>query len=342
MRAVVYEEPGRVRLTEVPEPALIEPTDAIVRVRRAAICGTDLHVVKHGTGMRAGMVIGHEFVGTVESVGTGVRLVRAGERVAGADYAACGSCWYCRRGSHWECAQRRFFGTGSAFGPELPGCHAELVRVPFADVVLRAVPPEITDADALFVGDVLATGLAAATRGGVAPGDVVAVLGGGPVGQLCAQAALAVGAAAVVVSEPLEMRRDIARQCGVVAVDPVQTGALLRSLTDGRGADVVVDAVGGASLLDAALDLVRPAGVIASVGVPGDAPWTPDLRRLFGAEVDLRFVVGNAMRDFDALFALLRGRRVDPSPLVTSVIPLEGVPDALAGGGAGLKTLVEV
>lgn len=342
MRAVVVDGPGRLRVTELPDARVEQPTDALVAVRRTAICGTDLHLVGHG--LPPGTRTGHELVGTVQEVGAAVRTVRPGDRVAGADFTACGGCWWCRRGDHWQCPQRQFFGTGTVYGPELAGCHAELVRVPFADVVLRPVPQGVPDDAALFVGDALATAYAACRRGEVAPGDVVAVLGGGPVGQLCAQVAQSCGAAVVVLVEPLPARRELAAGSGSVAVEPGAAPSATRSLTDGRGADVVLDAVGGPRVLDAGLALLRRRGTLVSVGVPGDGDWAFPLARAFADELSVRFAIGDAVRDADVLFGLLRAGLVDPLPLVTERVPLEEVPAAFdrAAARSGLKTVVTV
>jgi len=342
VRAVAYWAPGELRRVDLPEPRVEAPDDVVLEVRRTALCGTDLHLVGDGHGLSPGTVTGHELVGTVRAAGPAVRGVRPGQRVVAADFTACGLCWWCRRGDHWECAERRFMGTGTAFGPALAGCHAELVRVPHADVVLAAVPDDVPDDAAVFVGDALATAYAAVRRAAFRPGDVVAVLGGGPVGQLSAQVAQALGAGVVVLVEPLAARRDLAVACGVAAVTPDGAGDAVRTLTDGRGADAVLDAVGGATILDAALGLLRPRGTLCSVGVPGDRPWSPSLGRLFADEITLAFAVGDAMRDTDALFGLLRGGQVDPLPLVTATVPLSDLPAAFEAASArsGVKTLV--
>ncbi|GAA1386589.1 alcohol dehydrogenase family protein [Pseudonocardia kongjuensis] len=327
MRAVTFAGDGTVRVSDVPDPRLEQPADAIVRVRRAAVCGTDLHTVAHGDGLDVGAVLGHEFVGEVVETGAAVAAHRPGDTVVGADFTACGSCWWCRRGDHWECPQRRFFGTGTAFGPPLPGAQAELVRVPFADTVLRAVPDGISPDAAVFLGDTLATGYAAVRRADPLPGDTVAVLGGGPVGQLAALAAQACGAGTVLLVEPVAARRDLAGREGSVAVDPADAPRTARLLTDGRGADVVIDAVGGPHGLDAAFELVRRRGTVVSVGVhTGD--WSLPAGRAFADELSLRFAIGDLMRDGDQLLALVRSGAVDPAVVAEETVPLDGAPDA--------------
>ncbi len=271
MRAVTYAGDGAVRVTGVPDPRIEAPTDAIVEVVRAAVCGTDLHLVAHDDGLPAGTVLGHEFVGRIVETGPSVHAHRVGDLVVGADFTACGACWWCRRGDHWECTQRRFFGTGSAFGPPLVGTQAELVRVPYADTVLCTVPDGVPVDAAVFLGDTLATGYAAVRRAEPLPGDTVAVIGGGPVGQLTALAAQAAGAGAVLLVEPVDARRAVATREGSVAVAPEDAAATAARLTDGRGADVVVDAIGGPRGLDAAFDLVRRRGTVVSVGVHAGA-----------------------------------------------------------------------
>lgn len=344
MWAVVYAGDGRVRVDTVPDPVLVEPTDALVRVRRAAVCGTDLHCVAHPTGLPAGFVLGHEFAGEVVETGTHVRGPAPGDLVAGADYTACGRCWWCRRGDHWQCGERRFFGTGTAFGPPLPGAQAELVRVPHADTVLHPVPAGIGLDAAVFLGDTLATGYAAVRRADPRPGDTVAVVGGGPVGQLTSLVAQACGAGAVVVVEPVAARRELAAAEGALASSPDDARELVDQLTDGRGADVVVDAVGGPRGLDSAFGLVRRRGTVVSVGVHTDPGWELPVAAAFAGELSLRFAVGDLMRDADELTGLVRSGAVDPTVLEPEVVTLADVPEAYSrmASRRSLKTLIMV
>lgn len=328
MKAVVFAGDGRVRVDQLPDPVLTEPTDALVRVRRAAVCGTDLHVVAHADHLPEGFVLGHEFVGEIVDTGTGVFGHGVGDLVVGADYTACGHCWWCRRGDHWECGERRFFGTGSAFGPPLAGAQAELVRVPYADTVLRAVPTGISLDAAVFLGDTLATGHAAVRRAALRPGDTVVVIGGGPVGQLTSLSAQACGAGVVVLVEPVAARRELAAGQGAVGTDPDGAREMTERFTDGRGADVVIDAIGGARGLDIAFGLVRRRGTVVSVGVHTDAAWPFPADRAFADELTVRFVIGNLMRDVDELTALLRSGAVDPTVVASETVALDDVPDA--------------
>ncbi len=327
MQAVLFAGDGAVEVAPVSEPSVVEAADAVVRVRRAAVCGTDLHLVSHPEGVPRGTVLGHEFAGEVVEVGPAVRGHRVGDLVVGADFTACGLCWWCRRGDHWECPHRRFFGTGTTFGPALAGAQAELVRVPFADTALRAVPDGVGLDAAVFLGDTLATGYAAVSRCRFEPGATVAVLGGGPVGQLTSLVAQACGAGVVVLVEPVAQRRAQAAREGAVTADPGGARAVVDALTDGRGADAVVDAVGGPRGLDGAFDLVRARGTVVSVGVHADAGWSLPVARAFAGEVTLRFAIGDLMRDGDALLGLVRSGAVDPTVVVSEVAALDAAPD---------------
>lgn len=321
MRAVVYAGDGRVAVEDVPDPVLEDPGDVVIAVETAAVCGTDLHLVAAGEGLPAGFVLGHEYVGRVIAADESVRGLTVGDRVAGGDFAACGTCWWCRHGDHWECPQRRFFGTGTVFGPPLAGAQAELLRVPFADAVLRPVTPDVPGTAAVFLGDTLATALAAIRRADLRPGDTVAVVGGGPVGQLASLAAQACGAGAVVLTEPVAARREFAAAEGALAAAPGDSRDQVDAVTDGRGADAVIDAVGGPAGLDAALALVRRRGTVVSVGVhTGD--WPLPARRAFSDELSLRFVIGDFPRDGDDLLALIRSGAIDPSVVASEVVPL--------------------
>jgi alcohol dehydrogenase len=344
MRAVVFAGDGRVRVEAVADPRLEHPEDAIVRVHRSAVCGTDLHVVSHPEHLPLGFVLGHEFVGEVVEVGPAVRARAVGDRVVGADYTACGGCWWCRQGAHWHCGERRFFGTGSAFGPPLPGAQAELVRVPHADTVLVPLPRSVTDDAAVFLGDTLAAGYAAVRRGGLRPGQSVAVVGGGPVGQLTSLAAQACGAGPVVVVEPVADRRALADRNGALGVTPGEARHLLDDVTDGRGADLVVDAVGGQPGLDTGLELVRARGTVVSAGVHLESTWPLPVARAFTDELSLSFVIGDLMRDGDDLLALLSGGTLDPTVVASELVTLGDVPDAYArmAERLTLKALVAV
>ncbi|RBP16071.1 2-desacetyl-2-hydroxyethyl bacteriochlorophyllide A dehydrogenase [Roseiarcus fermentans] len=326
MKAIVFDGPGRIALRDSPEPTLVDATDALVRVTLAGICGTDLHVVAgHFHGVEPGAVVGHEFVGDVVAVGAGVRNIKVGDHVVASDFSACGRCRSCDRGDHWECPERAFFGAGASFGPPLSGAQAELVRAPFADTTLSKVPAGVSDEAAILVSDNLATGWAAIERGRLEAGETVAIIGGGAVGQLTSLAAQAAGAAAVVVVEPSELRRDFARANGALAADPMGARDLLGKLTDGEGADVVVEAVGASATLSSAFDLVRKRGRVVSVGAHAAEEWPLPLARCFANEITLTFAIGDSIRLRPRLFALIRSGVLDPTVVVQERLTMDQV-----------------
>lgn len=344
MRAVMATGDGWVAVVEAVKPAVVHDTDAVVKVTRAGICGTDLGLLRLPGATTKGMRLGHEFVGVVESVGAKVRSLTPGMRVFASDYTACGLCWWCRHGDHWHCPKRQFFGTGAVFGEDLIGAQAEFVRVPYADVVLAELPEVVSDDDGVFLGDLVPTAWAAVDRSGMRPGDVTVVSGGGPVGQIVSLTAQLRGAGPVIVSEPNAERRALASRLGAIPSEPSATADLARSLTSGRGADVVIDCVGGGTGLDAALGAVRSGGRVASVGVPHDDRWDSPVRELFEREISLAFVVGNAIRDRDAFLGLVEAGLLKPADIVSRTVPLEQAAEGYASAleMADVKVLISM
>jgi len=329
VRAIVSAGVGRVEVRTVAEPRIVEPTDALVRVRLAGICGTDLHLIGGDFAtFSPGTVLGHEFAGEVVAVGSAVRLFAVGDRVCAPDFTACGHCRWCERDEHWECGERAFFGTGRAFGAELTGAQAELVRVPRADVTLFTTPPACSDESALLVADNLSTAWAACDIGGLEPGETVAIVGGGPIGQLALLCASVHGAAAIVLSEPNAERRAIAARLGAIAVAPEEANGILRELTGGDGADLVIEAVGNSGTLDASFALVRKRGRIISVGAHSTESWSFPLARSFADELNLRFVIGDAYRYRRRLFALIERGVLQPDEIVQARVSLDDAPAA--------------
>ena len=255
MKAVVWHDVGKVSVDDVPSPAIQDPSDAIVRITTSAICGTDLHFVR-GTmsGMRPGTILGHEAVGVVEDTGPDVRNFNIGDRVVIPSTIACGSCVYCRAGYYAQCdnanpngkdAGTAFYGGPATTGP-FDGLQAEYARVPFAHTNLVPIPPGVTDEQAIMVSDIFPTGWFGARLAEVTDGDVVAVFGAGPVGQLAALSARMQGAGRVLIVDGNSDRLEYARLQNAETIDfnaehPVQT---IKELTGGIGADRVIDAVG--------------------------------------------------------------------------------------------------
>ncbi len=272
MRALVYHGPGQKAWEEVPSPQLIDDTDAIVRVDSVTICGTDLHILKGDVpAVTDGRILGHEAVGTVESVGSGVRTVKAGDRVLVSCITACGTCRYCREGQGGQCLG----GGGWILGHKIDGTQAEYVRVPFADLSTYQVPDGVADEEILMLADILPTGYEVGVlNGGVRPGDVVAVVGSGPVGLSAIMGARLFSPSHVVAIDLADSRLEAAKQFGAdVTVnngsqDPL---AVVHSLTGGLGADVTIEAVGVPATFELAVELSRPGGRIANIGVHGES-----------------------------------------------------------------------
>lgn len=332
MRAVVYEGIGRVALRTVPDPALEEPTDAIVRVTISAICGSDLHFLHGKAPLDPGETIGHEAVGVIETVGPEVRRFRPGERVVIAFDIACGRCWFCLRGQTQLCEEFRNLGAG-IFGGGLGGAQAELVRVPYADTNLLAVPPELDDERALFLGDTLTTGYYAAAISGVQPGEVVAVVGAGPVGFFCAQAARAGGASEVLILDREPDRLALAERVGGVAIDVSRRHPQMAvaGRTGDRGADVVLEAVGNPSAFATALDVVRRGGRVTVVGMyTGESEWAP-LGIWWSRALDIRFAgICPVHAWWERALAEVIAGRMDPLPIVSHRLPLDRAPEGYA------------
>lgn len=330
MRAVTFRGPGEVAVEDVEPAALLEPTDAVVEVELTALCGSDLHLY-HGEipGVRPGSVIGHEYVGRVAEAGDSVRSFERGDRVVGPFHVACGSCRPCRRGEHHQCEEGGVLGYGMAFG-DLAGAQAERVRIPHADVNLRPVPEGLDDETALFAGDVLSTAYGALRKGELRPGETVAVIGCGPVGQLVAACALACGAARVIAIDRLAERAAQARAIGAIPVVTADAGPMgrVQELTGGEGADLVVEAVGGSETLELSFDLVRGGGRISAVGITAEESFSYPLMSALVRDLRFRVGIANVHEDIDDVLALLEAGRVDPTGVVSHRMPLEEAPEA--------------
>jgi len=278
MRAIVYHGPGQKAWEEVPDPEIIGAGDAIVRVDAVTICGTDLHILKGDVpAVHQGRILGHEAVGTVVKVGEGVHTLAPGRRVLVSCITACGTCRFCREGRYGQC-----LGAGGwILGHKIDGTQADYVRVPFADTSTYPVPDGASDEEILMLADILPTGYEVGVlNGNVRPGDVVAVVGAGPVGLAAITGAHLFSPSHIVAIDLSDARLEAAKHFGAdVTVNNSREDPLsvIRELTGQLGADVSIEAVGLPATFELAVKLVRPAGRIANVGVHG-APATLDLQ----------------------------------------------------------------
>lgn len=295
MKALVYHGPGQKAWEDVPDPVIIDPTDVIVQIDTTTICGTDLHILKGDVpAVTDGRILGHEGVGTITEIGATVSSVAIGDRVILSCVSACGSCSYCHQGLYSHClADEGASGIGWIFGHLIDGTQAEYVRVPFADNSVHKVPEGVSDDAAVMLSDILPTGFEIGVRyGRVKPGDVVAVVGAGPVGLSAIMTAGLYGPARVIALDLDEGRLEQAKALG--ATDTVNNGDAdwedqVRAMTDGLGVDVAIEAVGIPDTFGACLKIVRPGGTVANVGVHGtsvDLPlqdlWITDIAITMG------------------------------------------------------------
>jgi threonine dehydrogenase-like Zn-dependent dehydrogenase len=333
MKAVVYAGPGRVALEDVPEPRLVDPADAVVEVKRAAICGSDLHLLD-GTpaGMRAGGVIGHEFVGILREAGPRVSKHAEGDRVLGSFLIACGACSACvaRRFNH--CHNRRALGMGELTG-DLDGAQAEQVRVPDADVNLHTLEGDLAAVDderALFAGDILATGVYAAGLGEVAPGDNVVVLGAGPVGLFCALAAKRRRAGRILVLDTDPGRIEFVDKLGLDgrSIAEGEAHEIVDEATGGELADVVIEAVGHVGAFRSAMRCTRGGGRVVVVGIYGAERYELPMGMSWVRALQLVFAgMANVQANWDEALEAVAHNEIDPTQLITHRLPLEEAPE---------------
>jgi threonine dehydrogenase-like Zn-dependent dehydrogenase len=269
LKALTFHSKETLAFESIPDPTIVEPFDAIVKVKLCAICGSDLHVyhewekgIDHGTAM------GHEFMGEVVEVGKSVKTLKAGDHVMSPFTSNCGECFYCKIGLTCRCAQSQLFGWREK-NKGLHGGQAEYVRVPLADATLLRTPEGISDDEALMLGDIIPTGFFCAQQAEVKPKGVYAIVGCGPVGLMAILGAIELGAEKVFAFDKEPSRLVHARKFGAIAIDVGQSNPLdeIKTATQGRGADGVMEAVGSSSSVSLAFDLIRPGGILSAVGV---------------------------------------------------------------------------
>lgn len=327
MQAIVYHGPGQPSWQDAADPEITDDADAIIRVDATTICGTDLHILKGDVPtVRPGRVLGHEAVGTVEQVGSAVRTIGPGDRVLVSCVSSCGACRFCREGHFGQCRG----GGGWLLGHTYDGTQAEFVRVPFADTSTYQVPGGVTDEEALMLADTVPTGYEVGVlKAHVQPGEIVAVVGAGPVGLAAIMGARLFSPSHIVAIDHADRRLEAAKQFGAdvtvnnAVADPLD---VIRSLSDGLGADVTIEAVGQPETFELAVQLARPGARIANIGVHGrpaalhlEDQWTRDITVTTGL-VDTYST--------PMLLRLLAGRQIETRKLVSHRFGLEDFPAA--------------
>lgn len=361
MLAMNYRGPFRVRVDRKPMPEILHPNDAIVRVTRSCICGSDLHLY-HGLvpDTRVGSTFGHEFIGIVEEVGPGVQKLKVGDHVIVPFNIACGDCVFCRQELYGNCHESNPEATavGGIFGYShtaggYDGGQAEYVRVPYADVSPEVIPADMHPDDAVLLTDVVPTGYQAAEMGGIKPGDTVVVFGAGPIGIMAAKCAWLFGAGRVIIIDHLEYRLEFARnysQCEAYNFrslgDPV---LFIKKTTDWLGADVCIDAVGceaagsalqtitgrktlmqagSATALQWAINSVKKGGIVSVVGVYGPTFNMVPIGNVVNKGLTIRANQASVKRLLPKLIKHVQDGYIDPKGIITHRVPLEEVSDA--------------
>lgn len=325
MKALVFNGPGRSKWQDVPDPGIQDAGDAIVRVEAVTICGTDLHILKGDVpDVRPGTVLGHEAVGEVVETGGAVRGVRPGDRVLISCISGCGRCRFCREGAYGQCRE----GGGWVLGHLIDGTQAEYVRVPFADFSLHPLPASVDAREAVLLADIFPTAYEVGVLNGrVRPGDTVAVVGAGPIGLAAVATARLFSPARIVAVDLAATRLEAAKRLGADAIATVEESEqLVADLTDGLGADVVMEAVGVPESFELCTRMVRPGGRIANIGVHGK-PVTLHLEDLWIKNVTIRTGLVDTYSTPTLLRMLIDGR-LPASSLVTHTFELGQMEEA--------------
>jgi threonine dehydrogenase-like Zn-dependent dehydrogenase len=329
MRALTYEGETNVKVVDVPKPWINKPTDALVRVTLSAVCGSDLHIYHGRIPGCEGSVLGHEFVGIVEEAGSEVRRFRPGDRVVSSFFSSCGDCYYCRRGWFNQCVSKATFGYGEYFG-DLGGGQAEYVVVPLADHTMEPIPAGLGDEQAIFVGDILATGFFAAERAEIGAGDTVAVIGAGPVGLMSIMCAQLFGPARVFVVDMVDSRLELAQSLGAIPINADQTEPVeaIKHATGGFGVDRSIEAVGLLSAIETAIACVRGGGTISTVGVPNHTSGEFPYLLMWSKALTYRSGWCNVQAYMRPLLDLIAAGRLKPDAIISHRMKLDQAEEA--------------
>ncbi|MCD2145185.1 zinc-dependent alcohol dehydrogenase family protein [Gordonia paraffinivorans] len=342
MKALVFHGPGNKSWDDVPEPTILEPTDVIVKMDATTICGTDLHILKGDVpAVEPGRILGHEGVGTITEIGPAVTTLAVGDQVILSCISACGKCDFCKHGVHSHClGSEGASDIGWIFGHLIDGTQAEYVRVPYAETSVYELPPGVTPEQGVVLSDILPTGHEIGIRyGQVEPGDVVAVVGAGPVGLATIATAGLYGPSRVIAIDidpnRVEQAKAFGASDGVVSSEADWKEQVL-AMTDGLGVDVAIEAVGIPQTFRMCLDIVRPAGHVANVGVHG-APVEFPIQDLWISNI----TVSTGLVNTDTLGVLLKlvaQRRIDPDLFVSHRFALDDILEAYDVFGRAAET----
>jgi alcohol dehydrogenase len=344
MKALVYQGPGKKAIEQRPMPAISAPTDAIVKITKTTICGTDLHILKGDVPTcKPGRILGHEGVGVVDSVGAGVTSFRPGDRVLISCISACGKCEYCRKGMYSHCTTG-----GWILGNAIDGTQAEYVRIPHADTSLYRVPEGAEEDALVMLSDILPTGFECGVLNGkVQPGDVVGIVGAGPIGLAALLTAQFYSPAEIIIIDLDDSRLEVAKRFGATATLNSKDGKAaekVMKMTGGRGVDAAIEAVGIPETFVLCEDIVAPGGTIANVGVHG-VKADLHLERLWSHNITITTRLVDTVTT-PMLLKTVQAGKIDPKRLITHRFKLDKILDAYdtfgrAASTRALKVLIE-
>ena len=344
MKALVYLGPTKKNLEERPKPEITAPTDAIVKISRTTICGTDLHILKGDVPTcQPGRILGHEGVGVIDQVGPAVAAFKAGDRVLISCISACGKCVYCRKLMYSHCTTG-----GWILGNRIDGTQAEFVRIPYADTSLYHIPAGADEEALVMLSDILPTGFECGVLNGkVQPGNTVAIVGAGPIGLAALLTAQFYSPAEIIVVDPDDNRLAVAKRFGATATLNGADGKVAEAvmkMTDGVGVDTAIEAVGIPATFELCEKIVAPGGTIANIGVHG-APVALHLERLWDRNLTITTRLVDTVST-PMLLSILRSGKIDPKQLITHRFKLEQVLDAYdtfarAADTQALKVIIE-
>ena len=328
MKALTFHGKKRIKYESIDDPQIESPDDVILRVILTTVCGSDLHVYhEREKGLDHGTAMGHEFIGEIVETGKAVRSFEKGDRVMCPFTTNCGKCFYCRIGLTCRCVRGQLFGWIQG-GKGLHGGQAELIRIPMADSTLLRIPEGISDEEALFLCDIFPTGYFCADMAGIEPSGTYAVLGCGPVGLMAAVGAIAHGAKNLYSIDRVPYRLELAAAFGATPIDLSRSdpAEVIREATDGRGADAVLEVVGSEEAARLAFDLVRPGGVISTIGVHSKESYSFSLGEGYDRNVTFRIGRCPARHYMERLIPLVQKKTYDITSIVSHRMPLsEGV-----------------
>jgi alcohol dehydrogenase len=344
MKALVYHGPGRKALEDRPLPRIAAPTDAIVKISRTTICGTDLHILKGDVATCApGRILGHEGVGVVSEAGAGVTVFKAGDRVLVSCISSCGKCVYCRRSMYSHCTTG-----GWILGNTIDGTQAEYVRIPHADTSLYKIPDGADDEALVMLSDILPTGFECGVLNGkVQPGDAVAIVGAGPIGLATLLTAQFYAPAQIILIDLDDSRLEVAKRFGATAIINAGDGkaaAAVLALTEGRGVDAAIEAVGTPATFVLCEDIVAPGGTIANIGVHGTKADL-HLEKLWSQNISITTRLVDTVST-PMLLKTVQSGKIDPRLLITHRFKLDDILAAYevfghAADSKALKVIIE-